>query len=147
MEASGELFDELHVDGGTSSQVFRYPTALDLRTTAAALGITGSRSIYVIRNGFLGAQWSPVKPKLMEIAKAAIAPLIRTHGLDDLYCIYIGAQRHGLDYNLAYIPGEFGEESTEGFDPVCVRALFGLGHEMAQEGYPWAKSPPGFVAD
>ncbi len=30
VEANGQFYDELHVDGGTSSQVFLYPAAIDL---------------------------------------------------------------------------------------------------------------------
>ena len=46
-------YDELHVDGGVSSQVFFYPAQLDFRKVADTLGVSRDQSIYVIRNSIL----------------------------------------------------------------------------------------------
>jgi len=48
---------------------------------------------------------------------------------------------------LAYIPASFTEEPSEGFDPIYMRKLYELGYEMAKQGYPWEKGPPGFIND
>jgi len=141
--ADGEIYDELHVDGGTSSQVFLYPAQMDLGYFSRFLGLTGQLHVYVIRNAMLEPHWSAVNPKLRPVLMAAIDTLIRTQGMGDLYRIYLGALRDKIEFRLASIPPEFDMQPTEIFDPDYMRALFDLAYDMAQAGYPWVASPPG----
>jgi hypothetical protein len=57
----------------------------------------------------------------------------------------LGAQRDGVDFNLAYIPDSFDVEPQEPFDPDYMQTLFLLGYDLAKDGYPWEKAPPGFA--
>lgn len=145
-QVGDQTYDELHVDGGTSSQVFLYPVQLDIRASAEAIGFTAEQSVYVIRNGALTPRWSPVKPKLAPVVLASIATLIRTQGLGDLYRIYLGTQRDNMQFKLAYIPADFDVVAAEDFDPEYMKALFDLAYELARGGYDWASAPPGVVA-
>jgi predicted patatin/cPLA2 family phospholipase len=144
VEANGRRYDEIHVDGGTSSQVFLYPASLDMRWGMRQIGFKGKSRIYVIRNSFIKPDWKTVKPKIVSILGNTISTLIRTQGLGDLYRIYLGAQRDGMDYNLAFIPSNFNEKPKEVFDPEYMGKLFDLGYQMTKNGYPWEKVPPGF---
>ena len=63
-------------------------------------------------------------------------------GVGDLYELYLYAQRNKIDYNLAYIPGDFLDTSTQAFDPVYMTKLYDLGFRLAQAGYPWKTPPP-----
>ncbi|MFZ7126643.1 MAG: patatin-like phospholipase family protein [Desulfobacterales bacterium] len=144
VEADGRRYDEIHVDGGTASQVFLYPAALDWRQVERFLDVKGKPSAYVIRNSFLQADWETVKPSILPIAGISINSLIRTQGIGDMYRIYLDCQRDGIDYHLAYIPEVFEAQSKEDFDPVYMSKLFQLGYDMAKDGYPWSKAPPGF---
>jgi predicted acylesterase/phospholipase RssA len=143
VQVGEQKYDELHVDGGVSSQVFLYPAQLDLRTAAAELPVTGDQSMYVIRNSILQPRWSAVTPKLRPVAVASISTLIRTQGMGDLYRLYLGAKRDNLAFRLAYIPGSFDLEAEEAFDPKYMRELFDLAYELARDGYDWETSPPG----
>jgi predicted acylesterase/phospholipase RssA len=141
--ANGKSYDELHVDGGASSQVFLYPAQMDLGFFSKAIGITGQLHVYVIRNATLEPRWSVVEPKLKPVLAASIDTLIRTQGLGDLYRIYLGSLRDQIEFSLASIPPDFSMASKEIFDPDYMRALFDIGYDMARDGYPWASSPPG----
>ena len=145
VRVGGREYDELHVDGGVTSQVFLYPAQLDLSYATGIIGASGTQTVYVIRNSILYPHWSEVEPKLAPVALTSINTLIRTQGMGDLYRIYLGAKRDGLDYRLAYIPGDFDLEPEEDFDPKYMRALFDLGYELARDGYDWARSPPGVI--
>jgi predicted patatin/cPLA2 family phospholipase len=145
VEMNGERYDEMHVDGGTGSQVFVYPAAIDWRQITQKLKVKGDPKIYVIRNSFLEPDYHGIKRRVFPIASRTIDSLIRTQGIGDLYQIYSLCERDGNDFNLAYIPSDFTEEPTEGFDPVYMGKLFELGYQMASEGYPWEKGPPGFA--
>ena len=145
VEAEGKQYDELHVDGGTGSQVFVYPAAADWRSVAKKLKVKGKPQVYVIRNSFLDADYQGMKRNVMPIASRTIDSLIRTQGIGDLYQIYALCRRDGNDFNLAYIPADFIDEPTEGFDPVYMKKLLDRGYQMALDGYPWEKAPPGFI--
>ncbi|NIT53796.1 MAG: patatin, partial [candidate division Zixibacteria bacterium] len=75
------------------------------------------------------------------IAGRSISSLIRTQGIGDLFRLYQVSKRDGIDFNLAYIPDDFEDTSTELFDPVYMGKLFDLGYRMGKAGYPWKKKP------
>ncbi len=138
-------YDEIHVDGGVSTQVMLYPAQIDIKKASKSIGISADQTIYVIRNGYLDARWGEVDLKLSSILLSSLDTLIRTQGIGDLYRIYLGALRDEAKFKLAYIPPEFKHENKELFDPKYMRALFDFAYERAKNGYPWASSPPGFL--
>jgi len=144
VEVDGKPYDEMHVDGGASTQVFLYPPRM--RGVARTMGhdMTRQARVYIIRNSQLGAAWEPVERRTISIAGRAIGSLIHTQGIGDLYRIYVTAQRDGLDFNLAYIGPEFTyANKKEEFDTGFMAALFDYGYGLASQGYPWKKLPPG----
>ena len=144
VEAQGHAYQEMHVDGGTMSQVFVYPPKLNLKELSRQHGISRERRVYVIRNARLDPEWAQVERRTMSIAGRAISSLIHAQGLGDLYRIYLTTQRDGVDFNLAYVPASFDAPHPEEFDPDFMRALYQTGYEMAVKGFPWEKKPPGF---
>ncbi len=136
----GKPYQEMHVDGGASAQVFLYPPQLDI----ARSGIERDRKLYVIRNARLDPEWAQVERQVMSIAGRAISSLIQTQGVGDLYQIYLTTQRDGFDYNLAYIPKTFTRTLKEPFETAYMAELFQLGYDRAAAGYKWDKAPPGF---
>jgi predicted acylesterase/phospholipase RssA len=144
VEADGQQYKEMHVDGGTGSQVFVYPAAVNWKVITKKLKVKGDPSVYVIRNAFLNPDYNGVIRSVMPIAGRSIESLIRTQGIGDLYQIYALCKRDGNDFNLAYIPADFTVVPTEGFDPVYMGQLYERGYNMSIEGYPWEHTPPGF---
>ena len=142
VSAGGKSYDELHVDGGTTNQVFVYPAGIKWNEVLKKLRVPGKPDLYVVRNASLDPTYDPVDPKLLPIAGRSITSLIRTQGIGDMYRIYLNAQRDGLRYRLAYIPEEFNVESEEAFDLTYMRKLFELGYEQGKAGTAWKSSPP-----
>ncbi len=141
---NGKTYDEMHVDGGTASQVFVYPAAVNWRKIITTLKAVGDPKVYVLRNAFLDPDFNGVQRSILPIASRSIDSLIRTQGIGDLYQIYALSQRDGNDFNLAYIPSDFTEKPKEGFDPVYMTKLYERGFQMGRDGYRWYKKPPGF---
>ena len=144
VEAQGLYYDEMHVDGGVCSQVFVYPAAMDWGSLLERLEVPGPATIYVIRNSSLKPERKEVEPKLAAIAGRSISSLIRTQGIGDLYLIYMLSRRDGGNFRLAYIPDDFDEISKEPFDTAYMNKLFERGYTMAQGGYSWEDTPPGW---
>jgi len=146
VEVDGRRYQEMHVDGGATAQVFVYPPSLDIKAGARKLGTAQrERRAYIIRNSRLDPEWAQVDRSTMTIAGRAISSLIQTQGIGDLFRIYLTTQRDGVDFNLAYIPDSFTAQRKEDFDTQYMRKLFARGYEMAAKGYPWQKTPPGFA--
>jgi len=138
VEAGGKAFQEMHVDGGTTGQVFVYPAATQLYKL-----FPRQRSLYIIRNARLDPQWAQVDRRTLPIAFRAITTLIQYQGIADLYTLYSVCQRDNVDYNLAYIPPTFNAPRQEDFDPQYMTALFAVGQGLAAMGhYWWYKQPP-----
>jgi predicted acylesterase/phospholipase RssA len=146
VELDGQPYQEMHVDGGAMAQVFLYPPSLHLGERSAAAGVQRERRVYIIRNARLDPDWADVERRTFSIAGRAISSLIHTQGLGDLYRIYLTTQRDGIDYNLAFIGPEFDVKHDAEFDPAFMRALYDYGYGLAEQGYPWHKTPPGLDA-
>ena len=144
VEADGKVYDEIHVDGGAASQVFLYPADVHWKLVIQSFEVQGAPKVYVVRNSRLKPDWETVRPKIFPIAGVSISSLIRTQGIGDMYRIYLDCQRDGIDYNLAYIPDDFDLKPKEEFDPAYMGRLFERGYQLAKDGYPWVKAPPGF---
>jgi predicted acylesterase/phospholipase RssA len=141
VEVDGRPFEEMHVDGGVTAQVFVYPAGLDWTRVRQRLAVQGAPALYVINHNRAELAWQSTPRRFVPILMRSMDSLIRSQAIGDLARIYLLAQRDGLKFNLAYIPTSFSAEQAEKFDPVYMRKLFELGFERAKAGYPWATGP------
>ena len=142
VRADGKTYDEMHVDGGVTNQVFSYPPSIKLADELQKIGEKRKITLYVIRNDSLIAEGEEVEPYIGGIAERSLRGLIRNQGIGDLYRIYYTSQRDGIDFKLAFIPPEYKEVADELFSPVYMSKLFSLGFKMAKSGKPWHLAPP-----
>ncbi|MCC7251345.1 MAG: patatin-like phospholipase family protein [Hyphomicrobium sp.] len=146
VRAGGQTYEEMHVDGGITQQVFLAPSALAFRELDRIFGTTASRRLYIVRNGKISPEWEPVEEKVLPIAQRSISTLIKNQGIGDLYRMHATARRDGIDYNLAAIPADFTVKSNGPFDRSYMMALFAVGQKLGRNGYRWLKAPPGLEA-
>jgi len=145
VEADGEVYQELHVDGGAIAQLFLYPPAVGaaMREARQTQHLGRERTAYVIFNGRLDPQWARIERSTLPIAGRAISTMIHSSALNDLIRVYVSTQRDGVDFNLAAIGTDFATPRPDGeFDPTYMQALFDYGHALGRGGYPWQKVPP-----
>jgi predicted acylesterase/phospholipase RssA len=144
VEANGKQYQEMHVDGGASAQVFVYPARLHLAELSEEYGVERERHVYIIRNGRLDPDWADTERQTLTIAGRAVSSLIQNQGNGDLYRIYAITQRDKVDFNLAFIPEAFDVPLPEPFDQHYMTELYNLGYEMGKAGYKWEKAPIGY---
>ena len=154
MDADGEHFQEMHVDGGTVAQVVFYPPSfaggdlfhpsMPVDPELRRIALNRQRRLYVIRNSRPGSDLETVDRSTMKIAGRAVSTLISTQGIGDLYQLYVLCQRDRIDYNVAFIPGSFVEKLREPFEQAYMVKLYALGRETMLEGMAWSKVPPGY---
>lgn len=147
VEADGKSYDELHVDGGTLTQVFTTYKLLDgMDEAAKSLNIDPAKvksTLYIIRNGYMSPNYKKMKDSLASLAERSFDTIIDAQGVGDTYRIYTFMKNGDNDYNLAFIPPDFKQDSKEMFDPKDMKRLFDRGYEDAAGGYKWYKAPPG----
>jgi len=80
------------------------------------------RRLYIIRNGRVAPEFKAVKASTLAIAGRSISTLIKTQGIGDLYQMYELAQRNRVDYNVAYIPGDFPTQARKHSIPNTCRS-------------------------
>jgi predicted acylesterase/phospholipase RssA len=144
VQADGKTFDEMHVDGGTTQQVFLLPNQIMMSKTAVSrMRVRPRRTVYVIRNGRVGPEHKVVRAGTLSIASRSVSTLIKYQGIGDLYKMHDFAKKNRIRYRLAYIPSAFRDTSAEPFDLTYMTKLFNLGYRLGKQGYQWKKSPPG----
>ncbi len=133
--------DEMHGDGGVTSQMYFYPAALDWGRVEELLDVQGTPTIHLIRNAFVRPQYEIVEPRLLPITGRTIGSLIRTQGIGDFFRIWSLAKRDGLQLEVTWIPeavhSDLGVEPTEAFDPNYMKALFEFGYRRTLAGETW----------
>ena len=166
VEAGGERYDELHVDGGVTSQLFIGPNGYDWERAVAQLGVPGKPQVYVIRNARLRPvreaarnnlertiaavsrnpdgrpEWKEVELKMTPIIRRSLASMAREPGIDEAYRRHVTAYGVFLDFNFAHIPDDLDLDPSEFIDLDYMRELFARGYEMARSGYPWIRGAP-----
>ncbi|MEM8743826.1 MAG: patatin-like phospholipase family protein [Pseudomonadota bacterium] len=141
--ADGTNYQEMHVDGGTTTQVFLIPSQLMLASIDRRYGVKPRRRVYIIRNGRVSPENKPVRDRTLSIASRSISTLIKYQGIGDLYQLHTFARRNGMRYQLAYIPKDFKDTSQEVFDRAYMTQLFEMAYQQGLKGYRWKTEPPG----
>lgn len=146
VEADGETYQEVHVDGGVTLSIFAYPPSVNLGLVADALGVPRSgRTLYLIRNAKLLPEYAPPPLGVIEIAQRSVSTLIKSQTLGNLLAAEGLAARDGFAFRLAFVPDSFNRSAEELFDRDYMRALYDLGYTLAREGYRWLDSVLGLL--
>lgn len=142
VRAGGATFEEMHVDGGSTRQVFLAPAQFSLRTFDSFYPQPPIRRVYVVRNGRLAPSYEPVQPNTIAISARSLFTVTKNQGLGDINRIYAMTQRDGAEFRLASIPASFTAQSTQTFDPAYMKALFDVGYRLGLGGKAWVTAPP-----
>jgi predicted acylesterase/phospholipase RssA len=144
VRAEGRTYEELHVDGGVTQQVFVTPPSLAVRDLDPSMKRL-ARRLFIIRNGKISPEWEAVGAGVFSISGRSVSTLIKNQGIGDLYRIYATAQIDGTDFNLAAIPSKFSARRVEPFEQTYMQALYDEGYRSGFQGYRWMKAPPGLA--
>lgn len=138
VEAAGERWAEVHVDGGVTRQLFLLPPHLRLSALADAFHSGRIEGVlYVIRNTRLAPTYEEMELGVLPLAARSVSTLIKAAGVADVRGLADQSRYLGVSLRLAAVPSSFDVTEQELFDPVYMRALYDLGFSMAEGGYPW----------
>ncbi|MGG5889755.1 patatin-like phospholipase family protein [Falsiroseomonas sp. HC035] len=138
----GRAYQEMHVDGGASVQVFFYPPSVQLRDLDRERSASPRRTIHVVRNGRIDLEGATVARGVLSITGRSASTLLHFSGINDINRIYLTAVRDGLGFRVAYIGTDFTAPRSGPFDPDFMKALFEYGRAAGLHGTAWATAPP-----
>ena len=147
VEAGGHLYQEMHVDGGTTREVFFTIADFRFDEIDKAIGRKVQRRLWIIRNGKIEPEYKAMPETTLAIAQRSLETLTKSRGIGDLVRMYGRARADHIDYNLAAIPVDFDARHPLPFDRAYMQALYERGLAMGRGGYPWAKAPPEAIVE
>ena len=142
---NGRTYTEMHVDGGTTAQVFFRSSMLPVDPSQYSRGrrpLAGS-CVYIIVAGKAFPDPHCVQASTLKIAGSSLSALTYAQTRNDLVRIYTLSLLTGMDFRLAEIPQNWPvhQDSME-FDPALMKSLYTRGYQSALAGQIWADVPP-----
>jgi predicted acylesterase/phospholipase RssA len=154
VEADGETYHEMHVDGSTYASLCFRSFMLDIEDAFESVGFDASDyhfRLFIIRNGRRDHESAriAVSGNSLSIATSTIRTLFKVTSTSAMYRAYVLAERNNIDYRLAVIPADYQLDfAVTDFDSEGMRELFEFGYnETAHDGYEWLEHPPFIGAD
>ncbi len=139
---NGKRFQEMHSDGGATTQLFTAPEFL-LASTEITPPIRPKQvDLYIILNNALEPEFEAVKPSTLAVADRAYSTLVKTHARSAVNATYTLTQRTGINFNLAYIDEIIPYSISDPFNTEYMRCLFRIGHDKAKSAHGWKRTPP-----
>ena len=144
VEAGGQRYDEMHVDGAVAARVFLNggvfrPSIIRERAGRGA----GREDVFVIHNGQLVAPPSPTRRSLRGIATRVLEASGRSAVVGDLFRIYAVTLREQASFQWVTIAQDVDLTGAEVFDPAKMAELYEVGYKAALAGPAWSTDPPG----
>jgi hypothetical protein len=145
VDAGGQRYDEMHVDGFIAANVFLNggvfrPSLLHARS---GRGIA-REDVFVIHNGQLTAAPSPTRRSLPGITSRVLDVSARAGAVGDLIRIYAFVQRDQGTFHWVTIDKSVDLPGAEVFDPAIMAGLYETGRKAALAGPVWETRPPGW---
>jgi hypothetical protein len=141
VEADGQRFSEMHVDGDATDPIFAGPKRI-LSNLAITRSASAHKSIYVLINTKLEPSFEVTENNPLKVPGRAIFTLTKTERRNSVLTAYEFARRNGFKFNLTYLPKEIPDNGSAGFETGYMRSLFAYGYELGRSGQAWQSSPP-----
>ncbi len=126
--ADGNMYDEMHVDGGVVTGVFCYFRPL------SETGQTPNNpcSVYVIKNGIGAPDQVQVKRNAIKIMEHSFYTMMKMQAWSDLNRIYWMAKKDNAEFGYMCIPKDYAPKTKKMFDPKEMKILFDIGYEKGK---------------
>jgi len=139
VEADGQRFAEMHVDGETTDPMFVAPEKV---LKSLAFTTSAHKSIYLLVNTKLEPSFEVTENSPLQVPGRAIFTLTKTERRNSVRAAYEFARRNGFGFNLAYLPKDISDKGSVEFDTGYMRSLFDYGYALGRVEQAWHSSPP-----
>ena len=140
VEAQGQRFAEMHVDGGVTTNVLILPEAVLVAGTPV-FPPDARPKVYVVMNGKLTPDFEVVRPSTLPIVTRSFETSVRANTRNTLLASYQFAKSRGWEFNLTAIEPNYPTAGTIGFDQAYMQRLFDYGYQRGRNGILWQSTP------
>ncbi|WP_191117468.1 patatin-like phospholipase family protein [Vibrio campbellii] len=138
IETKNGDYDELHVDGGISKQVFFLPKWFEIFDFKDR-----EQVVYVIRNGRLNERFESTENNIVNISTRSMETMIKNQSNSDVIDIYNLSSSINVEFKLAYVENDYEYTlSTVGEVSDYMNYLYYYGYEKMNTERIWLSRPP-----
>lgn len=146
VEAAGERFQEMHVDGGVTSNIMGVPESLLLKNNSQTVG--PPFQLFIILNGKIAPDFSVTDRGTLSILSRSYYTTVKANTRNTLIATYAFARRNGWNFRMIAIPPSYKVAITSiDFGTDYMRRLFALGKQLGAQGDQWHSSPMDIEAE
>ena len=135
VEGSGRVYDEMHVDGGTTVPFFVLPPIIDGSSEALAT-LRGAR-VYVLVNRQLDAEARTTRDGTFAVLRRSYSSVLRYLSRMTLQLDADLAQRYGMTLLASSVPVDYPLQQPFNFEPAAMHTLFEYAADCAATGRLW----------
>ncbi len=139
VEAGGQVFSELHVDGGVTSNLLLVPEALLTSETTIPLG--RSPLFYTIINGKLDPEFRVTKPGLVNIVERSFETAIKANTNNQLLASRDYVQKRNGRLSITAIDDSYPLGDLMDFSVKRTAPLFAHGLAQGRKAARWMANP------
>lgn len=141
VEGNGHSFKEMHVDGSTVQQIFVAPDDV-LFGERKGRSFPRLKHLYVLLNNKIEPTFTVTPNETLAVGARSLSTILRREVQTNVQASYAFAQRHGVGFHLAAIPGSYDDSAADSFDPAFMAQLYAYGVAQGKSASPWAGAPP-----
>jgi hypothetical protein len=126
-EAGGAPLREMHVDGGTSAQIFAFPDAALVNPGWFAVPPGRDARLWLLVNYVIEPEFGVTPAGSVGVGQRAYGTLIKSDLRSELFAIIDTAEETGFEARLASIRRTVPWDPRDPFSPEFMRTVFELG--------------------
>jgi hypothetical protein len=135
VKSAGQIYDEMHVDGGTKASLLAMP---DIAAVVPHdMTPMHGANLYLLVNGKLSASQVTTPTDAFSVFKRALATSLNGEVRSKLLLAYAFAQRNDIELKVAALPSDFVQDDSLDFAPSRMKSLFDYGVRCANLDRVW----------
>lgn len=138
--SNGRQFQELHSDGGSTSQILTPPLLVE-NALFSKTPVPQKINLYVIVNNALIPEFNVTPNRTVPSLGRAYATFLKSQAQSELTALYNHARRTGANFNLASIDVQIPYSMLNPLDRNYMQAVYRLGYEQTTSGALWKDTP------
>lgn len=140
-KSGSKQIEELHSDGGSSTQFFGVPDAVLASPDKPRPFNNTHPEMYVIVNNALMPEFVEMKNSTISVAGRAYATMVKSQTKQALLALYNHGQRTGVRLRIAWIDKQIPYSMLDPFNAAYMRAVYTDGYNQTMSGALWKSAP------
>lgn len=138
--SNGRQFQELHSDGGSTSQILTPPLLVE-NALFPERPVQQKVNLYVIVNNALIPEFDVTPNRTVSSLGRAYSTFLKSQAQSELTALYNHARRTGANFHVASIEAQIPYSMLNPLDRNYMHAVYRLGYEQTTSGALWKDTP------